>query len=213
MSAHIQQASMFSGRSLVLVITIGLHALVISALMAIRMAPDWAPEVGPLKWISLPRHVEPVPEVPLKDPLTNVSEAPLFAAPDVPVSEAIVQPDDEVLGLRDLGAPEWVPVHPDWGRSPGTTRELQYQVVRSTDDYYPAVARRMDEQGLAVVRVCVDAVGRLDGMPRVEASSGSRRLDAAAIAWAREALQFTPAQRDGVAVPACKGFRVNFTLR
>jgi protein TonB len=211
MSAHIQQAGMFSGRSLVLMITIGLHALVITALMAIRLAPDWAPEVGSLRWIPLPQQVKHLPQVPLKDPLTKIPATERFEVPDVPEPET--QPRrDEGLGSPDPGITQWIPVQPEWGRPSGATRELQYQVVRSADDYYPAAARRLEEQGLAVVRVCVDAVGRLDGMPRVEVSSGSRRLDAAAIAWAREALQFTPAQREGVAIPACKGFRVNFTL-
>jgi periplasmic protein TonB len=213
MSTHIQQASMFSGRSLVLMITIGLHALVISALMAIRMSPDSVSNVGPLKWVVLPDTVEPVPDVPLPDALIKVFVNHKVVAPDVPADpETRVQPD-VTPGPQGPGITEWVPVPPDWGTAPGATRELQYQVIRPTDDYYPAVARRLEEQGLTVVRVCVDSAGRLDGMPRVEASSGNRRLDAAALAWAREALQFTPAQRDGVAVPACKGFRVNFTLR
>jgi hypothetical protein len=37
-------------------------------------------------------------------------------------------------------------------------------------------------------------------------------LDGAAVKWAREALQFTPATHAGAAVAACKDFRVNFTL-
>jgi hypothetical protein len=49
-------------------------------------------------------------------------------------------------------------------------------------------------------------------MPTIENSSGSARLDGAAVTWAREALRFTPATRSGSPVSACKGFRVNFTL-
>jgi outer membrane biosynthesis protein TonB len=49
--------------------------------------------------------------------------------------------------------------------------------------------------------------------PMLETSSGYARLDSAALKWARGALRFTPAQRNGQAIPACKGFRVTFRLK
>jgi outer membrane biosynthesis protein TonB len=55
--------------------------------------------------------------------------------------------------------------------------------------------------------------GDLSGVPQVQRSSGHARLDAAALAWVREALTFTPATDDGVPVASCKGFRVRFALR
>lgn len=30
----------------------------------------------------------------------------------------------------------------------------------NTDDYYPSIAKRMEEQGVTTVRVCVGATGR-----------------------------------------------------
>jgi len=71
----------------------------------------------------------------------------------------------------------------------------------------------MAEEGAAIVRVCVGADGALEGIPQVSDSSGHSRLDAAAVAWAREALTFTPATENGRRVASCKGFRVRFTLR
>jgi protein TonB len=84
--------------------------------------------------------------------------------------------------------------------------------VRSADDYYPAASLRLQESGTAIVQVCVAPSGRLEGAPAIQQSSGSPRLDAAALKWAREALRFTPATRGGVPISACKGFRVNFKL-
>jgi protein TonB len=90
---------------------------------------------------------------------------------------------------------------------------LTYRSRKSTDDYYPPVSIRMGEQGAAIVRVCVDARGAVQGVPRVTDSSGHARLDAAAVTWAREALTFTPATENGSPVDSCKGFRVRFDLR
>ncbi len=89
---------------------------------------------------------------------------------------------------------------------------LQYRAVRSADDYYPSQSLSLQEEGAAIVRVCVSPAGRLDGKPVIETTSGSPRLDAAALMWAREALRFTPATQGGIPVAACKGFRVVFNL-
>jgi TonB family protein len=90
---------------------------------------------------------------------------------------------------------------------------LSYVVTRPIDEYYPPGAIRFSEEGTSTLRVCVAANGMLAGAPRLETSSGHARLDTAALKWAQEALHFTPAQQDGHAVPACKGFRVLFRLK
>jgi TonB family protein len=71
---------------------------------------------------------------------------------------------------------------------------------------------RRGEEGSSILQVCVAATGALAATPTLETSAGYARLDSAALKWAREALRFTPAQRDGKAVTACKGFRVTFGL-
>jgi TonB family protein len=89
---------------------------------------------------------------------------------------------------------------------------LRYQAVRPSDDYYPPQAIRRAAEGAAIVRACVDAAGRLSGTPTVVRSSRESLLDVAAIKWASEALRFQPATQGGVAIAACKEFRVSFTL-
>lgn len=49
--------------------------------------------------------------------------------------------------------------------------------------YYPDMSRELDEQGTAIVRVCVGADGRLSGAPSLYRSSGYARLDKAALKW------------------------------
>jgi TonB family protein len=90
--------------------------------------------------------------------------------------------------------------------------DLKYRAVKSPDEFYPPSSVSLQEQGVAIVNVCVGADGRIDGTPMIQASSGYKRLDQAAVRWTREALRFTPATENGTGVRACKGFRVVFNL-
>ena len=90
--------------------------------------------------------------------------------------------------------------------------DLTYRAVKSPNEFYPPTSVALQEQGISIVRVCVDAAGRLDGAPTIQTSSGYKRLDQAAVRWTREALRFTPATEDGVGMRSCKGFKVVFNL-
>lgn len=80
-----------------------------------------------------------------------------------------------------------------------------------TDDYYPPTSKRLGEQGTAVVDTCFGPTGRVDGVPKVQTSSGSSRLDDAAVKWASHARAI-PATVDGKPVAGCVPFRVKFVL-
>lgn len=214
MSSQIQQADMFSGRSVTMMAVVGLHALGITALITYRMAPDWI-DPGPkaMPWTVFEDPVPPAPAEPARtiDSSTmRVVNRTAIPMPG-PIPEQVITAE-----LTPVGAGPVDP-GPEIGRGPVETvrveTPLQYRMVRPTDDYYPNASLVQEEHGVSVVRVCVDAAGHIAALPSIETSSGYRRLDEAAIRWARESLRFTPATRDGVAVPACKGFRVNFNLR
>jgi protein TonB len=84
----------------------------------------------------------------------------------------------------------------------------------ATDDYYPTMAKRMEEQGVATVHVCVGADGRLTSNPIIEQSAGSPRLDDGALRLARAGDgHYRPSTEDGRAVNGCYSFRVRFALR
>ena len=159
-------------------------------------------------------------------------------APDPPRPEPRMEPPrlmtpDHDLGLVDDPLPPDFPLPEDGGREitvqvgAGETHTggsgetaavvpptpLAWRETRPIDDFYPPVSIRLGEEGVTVVRVCVDANGALQRSPGIQASSGRARLDAAATAWAREALVFTPATENGARVASCKGFRVRFKLR
>jgi TonB family protein len=82
------------------------------------------------------------------------------------------------------------------------------------DDYYPTLARTMDEQGVATVRVCVDAKGRLTSDPTTLLGSGSSRLDEGALKLARAGSgHYRATTEDGQPVNSCYSFRIRFQLK
>jgi TonB family protein len=95
---------------------------------------------------------------------------------------------------------------------PVVSTPLSFRERRAPREFYPAASLRMGEEGIAAIRVCVDAAGRVQGVPAVTSGSGHARLDAAAVTWARESLQFRAATENGVPVASCKAFRVTFTI-
>ncbi len=213
MSAYIQQSSVMTGRQMVMGVTIGLHVMVIGGLMTMKVMPDAVPEIPRI--LVQTRTEEPPPDEPRPMPEVKLAHERSYV-PTLPGDISMPREDIVVQG----------PDIPVWGGPTTTTTqetgsariapvltELTYQAVRSTDDYYPRISQQLAEEGATVVRVCVDAQGRIEGRPTVQSTSGSRRLDAAAVDWTREALRFTPATRDGVPMAACKGFRVRFNLR
>ena len=82
------------------------------------------------------------------------------------------------------------------------------------DDFYPSAAIHMGETGAATVKVCVDAKGRLTSAPSIEDSTGSSRLDGAALNLARAGSgHYRPSTDDGRPVDSCYAFRVRFNLK
>jgi TonB family protein len=119
-----------------------------------------------------------------------------------------------LTGTRLFKPPEPVPLEPrvidvpqtkDGGVGPGFPHP---------DEYYPDVAIRQEEQGAATLRVCVDAAGRLTSDPVTQQTSGSDRLDAAAIRLAKAGSgRYRPSTDDGRPVNSCYPIKIRFQLK
>lgn len=84
----------------------------------------------------------------------------------------------------------------------------------SPDDFYPESARRLEEQGIGTVQVCVDAKGRLASDPTTLQSAGSPRLDEGALKLARAGSgHYRATMEDGQPVNSCYALRIRFQLR
>jgi periplasmic protein TonB len=81
-----------------------------------------------------------------------------------------------------------------------------------SDDYYPPTSKRLEEQGNAIVELCVGENGKLAQEPVVKTSSNFPRLDEAAIKYTK-ALRLQPATEGGKPVSDCFSLRVKFELK
>jgi TonB family protein len=210
MSALIHRSGV-QGRPLALAVTIGLHVALVSGLLAIKVVKELRVNAIPLQM----KNVEDKPRpVPVETPIVPVLGK--FAAVPQPPVDLPALADAETIAAQVVDIPPDAAVESARGSGAGSVvipdTPLRYQAIRSSDDYYPPQAIRMETEGAAVVQACVDASGRLSGTPTVARSSRSSLLDAAAVKWASEALRFQPATRAGAAVAACKEFRVSFKL-
>lgn len=208
-----RQAGLLTGRQMVLLGTAALHVLVyqvLSLTMGFHPVGDAADHIMKAFFVddpvtqpaadARPRTPAPSPDGLLKNPPLP---GPWLTAEQTEPGPGGTQGSPGQGDGGDVG--------PGTPREPQST-ELRYTALRSTDAFYPPTSIRLNEEGVAVLRVCVDAAGALQGVPVVIAGTAHPRLDAAAQAWASQALRFTPATRDGAPVAACKGFRVRFRL-
>jgi TonB family protein len=83
-----------------------------------------------------------------------------------------------------------------------------------TADFYPSPSIRLGEEGMTTVNVCVDRKGRLTSEPTAVKSSGSERLDEAALKLARAGSgHYRATTEDGQPVNSCYPFGVRFQLK
>ena len=82
----------------------------------------------------------------------------------------------------------------------------------SPQDYYPPTSIRMNEAGTAIIKLCAAADGSVAGTPTLERSSGSSRLDEAAIKWGVH-VRMKPETSDGKPIGGCVPLKVTFVLQ
>jgi periplasmic protein TonB len=212
-SLIVEPPSFFSSRAVTFGLVLSLHAAVFAGLMMARTQFSKPAEPAALQPRVIDRPLPPVKSPPVEtrrsffDKFTVIPKLPPVELPPEPTVPKIVSDP---------------PVPP---QPPGTTgTSPSREIVRvqggvgpafpHPGDYYPDASRRAEEQGAAVLRVCVDAAGRLIADPVGTESSGSGRLDAAAIKLARAGSgHYRPTTEDGRPVTACYPIKIRFELR
>ncbi|OYU14705.1 MAG: hypothetical protein CFE37_09570 [Alphaproteobacteria bacterium PA4] len=193
-----------------LAITLGLHAGFAALLLA-----GWA--------VSQPQRLPP-------QIITHNIPAPVTAKP-VPVEPKV---RDQQVAL-DVPAPIWDEAPPPAKPAEIVTGPTQpyeppvvYEpVVRKAEPgpitparmdpratvqpAYPPAARRMGEEGSVVIRIHIGRDGRVMRAELAQ-SSGSPRLDQAALTHALAAWRFQPARQDGVAIESDRTMTLRFRL-
>jgi TonB family protein len=203
-----QSPKFFSRRAAALLLIACLHLTLIYLL---SLGMEHKPVQAVLAPITVDVHEEARPHAP---PLPPVSPTLSHSVIDV------IEPDISIEGSTDgngLSKPVQAPPAP---YSPPLPRRVERVSggpgagFPNTADYYPDASRRLGEKGVASVRVCVDATGRLTSDPSIAESSGHPRLDSGALTLARAGSgHYRPTLEDGRAVSACFPFRIRFEFR
>jgi protein TonB len=200
----------FTGRPVAFVLVVSLHLAVLYGL-AMGLGPKFTRMiVQPFVVQEIPQAVHrdpqplPVPHIgrdrvinvprPEWPPIAAEPKEPIVATPGEPPTTELARPPEPKPASRVEGGPGLG--FPD------------------TRDFYPDRAIRLEEQGVATVRACVDARGYLESPPTLVQSTGSASLDQAALKLAKAGSgHYRASTEDGKAVDSCYPFRIRFELR
>jgi hypothetical protein len=164
-----------------------------------------------------PRVIDQAPPPQIKPPPLDIKSSLIGRLPEINESFPPIHPEvlPDVVSDPDPVVPE---------PSGTTVSSPPPEIVRvqggagpafpHPDEYYPDASRRLEEQGATIIQVCVDAAGRLISDPEKTGTSGSGRLDAAAVRLAKAGSgHYRPTTQDGRPVADCYPIKIRFQLR
>jgi TonB family protein len=203
---------LLSRRTLTFILIAGLHVLLIYC-FASGFAQHVAASFPDVIHLTFPQESKPQPPPPPTATTAFKLKKIEYSDPAPQGPQNIDYPPDEPLGAKPG----------DGGGSLLETRvdpPTPHRIIGgpgkgfpTTDEYYPAVSRRISETGAATVRVCVDTQGRLSAAPMLTQSSGSRRIDDGALNLATAGSgHYRPSTDDGRPVSSCYPYRIRFVL-
>lgn len=196
-----------------LLVVLAMHGALLYAAMSYKLIPP--PEEAVTLFVNLinpppPKKVElPPPELPKpppkkvelvkQKPIVQPQPAPVLVAeaPVVSAAEPVAPPPQPVIEAPAELVVE-VPVKP--AQPVMMSSELSLACPQRTPPDYPAISRRLGEQGQVKLKVELDETGRVTSASVAE-SSGYKRLDAAGLA-AVKSWRCNAATRDGKTVRA-----------
>jgi protein TonB len=207
MTASVQyDSSLVPRRTSAVVLIVCLHGVLIYFL-AMGLVHRMAAVIPPLMEVGVTEDV-PAHHPPPPPPQPNLAPTRL-EVPEPSFTVDVPSDADTIRGAL-LEPPRPPPLPPKVNRVLGGPGKG----FPNTDDYYPAASRRLGEKGIASVRVCVDASGRLTADPMITQSSGSTRLDEGALTLAKAGSgHYRATTEDGRPVNACYPFRIRFEFR
>lgn len=175
-------------------------------IIASFITPEKAPEPTPPKPQPAPPKTVAIVKKSITPPrpIPVVNNTPSETAISVPTPPPQPpQREEPVVAAAPAPAPVAAPAQPRT-----ITSGVEY--IQPPDVKYPAVSKRMGEEGKSVIRVLINEKGRAERV-EVQKSSGSSRLDDAAKQAVMRAL-FKPYMEDGKALPVFAIVPINFQL-
>ncbi|MHB1092594.1 energy transducer TonB [Thiobacillus sp.] len=170
------------------------------------------PRAEPPKPVPPKPKPKPKPIDKLEKPIKNPPlQQRVVQAPVVSPSDPVAPPPPSAPpGIEEPITPE-PPAPPPKPVGPAMlSGELALTCPDRAPPSYPAISRRLGEEGKVVLRVELDEAGRVDHVT-IKTSSGYTRIDETALATVKR-WRCNPATRDGVAVRAVAIQPFNFVL-
>lgn len=209
MAAYVQQNN--SRRMTVLGVIIAFHVLLGYGLvsgLARKVVEVIAPPLETDIIEEIQQDDKPPPPPPPQMERPPVEVPPPEVTIDIPMEST---QSTAITDVTDRPMPP-APPPPPAPRGPSVKAKIDGKRFPSSEEYYPASAKRLGQEGSPAVRVCVGPNGKLVGEPTIAASSGVDALDQGAIKLAK-AGRYIAAQMDGQPVEDCISFRVKFELK
>jgi protein TonB len=204
MAYYQHDSNYLSRRGVVLLVILGLHAVLIWA-FAEGFAKQGVRYMQTILQTNIIQTEKPK-DLPPPPPPVDLKERPpvQVIAPDINITVPVEAPPPiQQVTTAKVEAPP-----PVRAIVAGTSMKAIYQP--DIADYYPESSRRAGEEGRAMVKVCVNAAGKIESA-EIQTTSGFPALDQAAIKLAK-AMKFKPATSEGKAVTQCAPLPVKFTL-
>ena len=122
--------------------------------------------------------------------------------PQVPIpTEDEYLPEDETIEFTQLDVFEDIPLYDGFGGGGGTyLGPARPRPIKEVIPEYPDSERKQGIEGVVVLEILVNQIGRVDSVRVVSNTTRSRRLERSAIEAAYKS-RYMPATRDGKKVP------------
>jgi protein TonB len=179
-------------------LVVALHAAALWGLWAHRLLPTPQETVTLFVDLIAPPSQPKVEQTPKREPPKPRPEEP--PQPRQLVADAPVVVATDTVAVPPAPTPASAPVSSASSGPVTLGAELSVSCPERTAPNYPMLSRRMNETGVALLRVELDEQGRVSSA-RVATGSGYARLDEAALA-AVKSWRCNPAQRNGQPVRA-----------
>ncbi len=209
MAAYVHDTEFFTRRTAVLAAIIALHVFIAWAL-ATGLARKAIEVLAPPIQTDIVQEEQNKNEPPPPPPPELRKEVVEVPPPDINIAMPEVGPQTSAITAR---------VEQPKAAAPAPKAAVAATAIGlgkgfpNVDDYYPDASRRLGEEGLTIVDICVGPDGKLTEPPKVGKTSGHERLDQAAVKVASVGSgRFKPATEDGKPVAKCTQRPIRFKL-
>lgn len=193
-------------------VAVGMHAAVLAALLSYAPARQALIDFAPIMVSMVQQQPEPPQELPKPKPVVKqpVKHSDPKPQPLLAINEPVSAPAPIAAPPPAPQPVEPVAIQPQ-PPAPVTPPQFNANYLNNPPPQYPALSRRLGEEGRVMLRVFVDERG-LPVRVEMRSSSGHERLDHVALETVKN-WKFVPARRGDQPVSAWVIVPISFSLR